>query len=74
MVLFCPGVSIAQQATLTDDAHTESSKPNKNFGAEETVQVSATEKGFLKFKLTSNLPTGTTGSRVGKATFKLFPD
>ncbi|HEX6731243.1 MAG TPA: DNRLRE domain-containing protein [Pyrinomonadaceae bacterium] len=65
-------ITFAQQATLTDDASTESSKPSKNFGNEESVKVSPNEKGFVKFKLTPILPTGTTGNRVGKATFKIF--
>jgi hypothetical protein len=63
----------AQQATLTDDAHTSASKSNKNFGLDESVQITGTtERGFFKFKLTPSLPAGTTGTRVGKATLKLF--
>jgi len=72
IIVFLAGISFAQQATLTDDANTDSTKPGKNFGNEESVKVSATEKGFVKFKLTPNLPIGTTGNHVGKATFKMF--
>src|SRR5262249_20020336 len=65
----------AQQATLTDDAYTsaKAGKTNRNFGGDETLILTATsERGFVKFKLTPNLPTGTVGSFVGKATLKLF--
>ena len=73
VVILLPCLAFAQQATLPDDAQTSANKPNKNFGDAESVQVTGTtEKGFLKFKLTPNLPTGTVGSYVGKATLKLF--
>ncbi|HXM36420.1 MAG TPA: DNRLRE domain-containing protein [Pyrinomonadaceae bacterium] len=73
VILLAPNLSLAQNATLTDDTHTNSLKPNKNFGTAETVQVRGTvHRGLLKFKLTPNLPPGTIGSHVGKATLKLF--
>jgi hypothetical protein len=72
LTLFLAGATSAQQATLTDDANTESSKPAKNFGDSENIKVSPTEKGFLKFKISPVLPNGTTGNRVGKATLKIF--
>src|SRR2546422_723136 len=72
-VILLPCFALAQQATLPDDAQTSANKPNKNFGDAESVQVTGTtEKGFLKFKLTPNLPAGSVGSYVGKATLKLF--
>ena len=65
--------ALSQEATLTDDAYTSAKRAIKNFGADETVLVTATsEKGFLKFKLTPNLPAGTVGGHVGKATLKVF--
>jgi hypothetical protein len=68
-----PSLVFAQQASLTDDAYTSGNKVNKNFGADETLILSdPAEKEFLKFKLTPNLPPGTLGSHVGKATLKLF--
>src|SRR4051812_3778459 len=72
---FLPSLASAQQATLTDDAYTSAKKANRNFGGDETVILTSPtpgEKGFLKFKLTPNLPTGTVGSYVGKATLKLY--
>ncbi len=73
VILLVPNLSLAQNATLTDDTHTNANKPNKNFGAAVSVVVrEPDERGLLKFKLTPNLPPGTTGSHVGKATLKLF--
>jgi len=72
---FVPSLASAQQATITDDVYTSAKKANRNFGGDETLVLTATapsERGFLKFKLTPNLPTGTVGSHVGKATLKLF--
>ena len=72
-VILLPCLCLGQQATLPDDAQTSANKPTKNFGGDQSVQVTGTtEKGFLKFKLTPNLPAGTVGSYVGKATLKLF--
>src|SRR6267378_1456086 len=57
LVALLPGSALAQEATLTDDARTNSNRPGKNFGADDTVQVRGTiERGLLKFKLTPNLP------------------
>jgi len=65
--------TVAQQATLTDDAQTSAAAANQNFGNNASVRVSGPNiRGFFKFKLTPNLTPGTTGSRVGKATLKLF--
>src|SRR5207244_4367434 len=62
-----------QQATVTDDAYTSNKKVNRNFGVDGSLSVTATtERGFVKFKLTPNLPAGTVGSHIGKATLKLF--
>lgn len=73
IVALLPSLVLAQQATLTDDAQTSTANPNQNFGSKVSVQVSgSTFKGFLKFKLTPILPTGTTGGRIEKATLKLF--
>src|SRR5689334_11431635 len=75
LVILLPSVALAQQATVSDDAYTSARKPNKNFGGDETLVLTSTapsERGFLKFKLTANLPVNTVGSYVGKATLKLF--
>src|SRR5438105_2321484 len=61
--------------SLTDDAYTSSNKANKNFGSDQSVQITgATNRGFVKFKLTPSLPPNTIGTHVGKATLKLFID
>ena len=73
LIMLMPSRSIAQQATLTDDAQISTAAANQNFGANASVRVSGTNiRGFFKFKLTPNLPPGTTGSRVGKATVRFF--
>ncbi len=72
---FLPSHASAQQGTLTDDAYTSSNKANKNFGSDQSVQITgATNRGFVKFKLTPSLPPNTIGTHVGKATLKLFID
>ena len=73
VLVLLPSISLAQQATLTDDAYTSTKKVNRNFGDDQSLSVTATtERGFVKFKLTPNLPAGTVGSHIGKATLKLF--
>src|SRR5260370_7155294 len=73
VTMLMPNLSLAQNATLTDDAHTNANKPNKNFGATVTVVVREPDHaGLLKFKLTPTLPPGTIGRHIGKATLKLF--
>jgi hypothetical protein len=71
--LLWPNHALAQQGTLTDDAYTSSNKANKNFGSDQSVQITGTtDRGFVKFKLTSSLPPNTIGGHVGKATLKFF--
>ena len=73
VLILIPRVAGAQQATLTDDAYTSAKKTNRNFGTDENLLLTASsEKDFVKFKLTPNLPAGTVGSHIGKATLKLF--
>jgi hypothetical protein len=77
LVFFSPCLTYAVEATLTGDAYTSSNQPAKNFGTQTIVSVQGTSQkpggksGFLKFDL-SNLPSGTTGDDVAKATLKLF--
>jgi len=62
LILLLPLIAAGQRASLTDDAQVSSNTPNQNFGSKTTVQVSGTNlRGFFKFKLTPNLPDGTTG-------------
>ena len=74
-ILVLPGNSLAQQAALTDDAYTASASPNTNNGASTSLSVGAGSKianSYLKFKLTSSLPPGTTADNIAKANLKLF--
>src|SRR5262249_11010299 len=67
--------SFAQQAALTDDAYTASATPSTNNGASTSLSVGAGSKitnSYLKFKLTSALPPGTTADNIAKANLKLF--
>src|SRR6266403_305735 len=73
LALLSPIVTAGQRATLTDDAQTAANAANQNFGSRVSVQISGTTfRGFFKFKLTPNLPTGTTGAQIEKATLKLY--
>lgn len=73
LVVLLPDSLLAQQSTLTDDAHTSARRQNRNFGSEELLQVVGTEnRAFVRLRLTQNLPAGTVGNYVGKATLKLF--
>jgi YVTN family beta-propeller protein len=76
-VLLFPRVAGAQTATLTDDSFSTSGSPNANKGTNINLSVSretsgAAEIGYLKFKLTTSLPPGTTAANVSKASLKLF--
>ena len=70
----CMSAAAVCQSVLTDDAHTSSVTKDidSNFGTNPNLFVSATNIGYLKFKLTPTLPTGTVGSDVSKATLKIY--
>src|SRR5207244_12771673 len=73
VIAVLPNLAFAQQATVTDDAYTSNKKVNRNFGVDGSLSVTATtERGFVKFKLTPNLPAGTVGSYIGNATSNMF--
>lgn len=57
--------------TLTDDAYTQSSTPNQNFGANANLRVASGITSHLKFDL-SSLPSGTSGNEIAKVTLKLW--
>src|SRR5438132_9045482 len=65
LVVLAPQTSLAQQATLTDDA-TVMIKKNDNHGTDATLRIEAgasdASNVFVKFKLTSSLPAGTTAT------------
>src|SRR5438105_1571397 len=75
LLLLAPKFSFAQQGTLTDDA-TVLIKKNDNHGTDATLRIEAgsgdASNVFVKFKLTSSLPAGTTAADISKATLKLF--
>jgi hypothetical protein len=73
VLLALPCASFAQSA-LTDDAQTSTApkSTDSNFGANPNLSVSAAGNVYLKFKLSSTLPVGTTGSEVERATLKLY--
>ena len=77
MLLLLPSLSFGLQALLADDSYTSSSSGASNFGKRINLLVQGSPGGpsgkrsFLKFDL-SELPDGTTGSHVGKATLRLF--
>ena len=75
LVVLAPQTSLAQQGTLTDDA-TVTIKKNDNHGTDATLRIEAgsgdASNVFVKFKLTSSLPAGTTAADISKATLKLF--
>ncbi|MGH8524580.1 MAG: DNRLRE domain-containing protein, partial [Gammaproteobacteria bacterium] len=59
------------EATLTNDAYTSSSSPEKRFGKNKGLRVSRSLRSYLKFNL-STLPSGTQAADIEKATLKLF--
>ena len=71
VLLALPHNALAQSA-LTDDADISLSSGNTNHGANSNLNVSATENVYLKFKLAATLPPGTSGSKIGRATLKLY--
>ncbi|HEX6187372.1 MAG TPA: DNRLRE domain-containing protein [Pyrinomonadaceae bacterium] len=79
--MFLAGTSLAQTATLTDDADTSSTAITTNNGAATSLTVSqlpgkkgvlTTQNSYIKFKLTPSLPPGTTAANVAKATLKVY--
>ena len=70
-----PQASLAQQGTLTDDT-TVMIKNSENHGTDARLRLEAgtgdASNVFVKFKLTSSLPAGTTAADISKGTLKLF--
>jgi hypothetical protein len=78
-LLASPTPAFAQTATLTDDAHlsTNPEVQSANFaghGSEIIVagRTAGDATAFVKFRLASSLPEGTTEGQVAKATLKLY--
>src|SRR6185312_4396778 len=73
MFAFTALCASAQQGRLTGDAQTSTNRPNKNLGGSQSIEViGGSDRVFVKFSLPENLPPGTIGAHVGKATLKLF--
>lgn len=80
MAVFSPIVLLAfhgssfAQATLLDDASTSVSakSADSNFGTNPNLSVNSAANVYIKFKLSTVLPSGTPGSRIERATLKLY--
>ena len=72
-LLTIPGVMFAQSA-LTDDAYTSGNSRNAdgNLGTKTSLTISPSGNVYIKFKLSSTLPSSTPGSDVARATLKLY--
>src|SRR5262245_36492493 len=78
LLLCAPMAAHAVNATLSDDAYTQSpSGTGTNYGVKKDLRVQGPPasntiwKSFIQFDM-STLPSGTTSSDVSKATLKLF--
>jgi len=56
---------------LRQDAFTQSSTPDQNFGSNANLRVTSGVNSYFKFDL-STLPAGTSGNNIAKATLKLW--
>ena len=70
IAILLPDGSHAADAALKQDAYTQSSMPNQNFGPAATIRVGPGMNAFVKFDL-STLPAGTTGADLARANLKL---
>lgn len=61
----------AVDAVLTGDAYVSAASPGSNFGTARTLSVANGVRSFVKFDL-ATLPSGTTGSKVAKATLTMW--
>ena len=72
-----PAIARAVEGRLTDDAYTASNGVSSNFGSATLLAVqggaggTAVQRAYVKFDL-NDLPVGTTGSDVAKATLRLW--
>lgn len=69
-IMSLPG-SVYANGTLKDDAYTQSSTPNQNFGTNANLRVASGINSHLTFDL-SSLPSGTSGNDLAKVTLKLW--
>ena len=66
-----PCDSIAQ-TVLSDDAYVSFSSSNGNFGTNPTLTVSGANSAYIKFRVAAVLPAATPGTKIAKATIKLY--
>ena len=73
MIVCLSSVSLAQ-SVLSEDAYTSNLPKDMdlNFGANPNLTISTSNNSYLKFRLSSILPTGTQSSHISRATLKLY--
>jgi hypothetical protein len=71
VVVCCPAVARAAQATLAADAHVNSAMPTVNSGAISNLDVGGGYTTLLQFDL-SMLPPGTTATQVTRAVLRVY--
>ena len=72
LAVFAFPTMLNAQSVLTDDAYTKGDVVSRNFGSNPVLNVSPVEIAYVKFKISSTIPTGTSGSDVARAAFKLY--
>jgi hypothetical protein len=73
MIVCLSSVALAQ-SVLSDDANTSNLPKDMdiNFGTNPNLTISTSNNSYLKFRLSSILPTGTQSSHVARATSAMF--
>src|ERR1044072_8323114 len=73
MIVCLSSISLAQ-SVLSEDAYTSNlpKDMDTNFGISPNLTISASNNVYIKFRLSSTLPTGTLSSHIAKATLKLY--
>src|SRR5678816_4006660 len=73
MIVCLSSVALAQ-GVLSDDANTSNlpKDMDTNFGTNPNLTISTSNNSYLKFRLSSILPTGTESSHISRATLKLY--
>lgn len=71
VITICLGGNAFADGVLKDDAYTQTSTPNQNFGGNANLRVASGITSHLKFDL-ATLPSGITGSDISKVTLRLW--
>jgi len=74
LIIVCLSSVALAQSVLSEDAHTSNlpKDMDTNFGTNPNLNISTSNNIYLKFRLSSILPTGTQSSHIAKATLKLY--